>query len=290
MKTIGIFLAFACGLILVGLANISGLEPLVRAEQPQPEFGERNMAIRLTYGRGGSTRQEEIIAGEQVHLSLAFSSLGLTQNGKVDCKIDGVLLNPTGGTVFDIPARPLNGQSLLGGSNIGQFLSLPTSPNAIPGKYQFIFRVYDGQGTQRAKHSFFVLVQPHTTFGAANIGMFHDANGTCPAYGVFAVGENLNLGFALVGSDTTKNRLFVECKLNVADENGNVVSPEPIVSIIDKQLRNAEDKDAVDRGLSASFNLGLSRPGKFSLQLELKDNISNNTRVHRIPFVVVQSP
>lgn len=213
----------------------------------------------------------------------------MTPGGKVDCLIDGELADSTGRVAAQLPVRPVSGQPWMGGKGFVQCLSTPIPQNAAPGTYQLRVRARDARGTERSASLTF-FVQAGTTFGAANIRLFHDAEHASPAGGVFSAGAEATIAFSIVGCSAEAGRVDVESRLSAVDEDGKVVSVQPIETTLDRRVKDAAERSALGNGLPCEFRVGLNRPGKFRFRIELKDNAGKRSAVHEVPFVVVPSP
>jgi hypothetical protein len=291
MRTLRASLALVCGLLFTGLTVfIGGLESLEGTEPGSHASKEETMDVRLTYGPAGSTRCGELIAGEELNVTVSLAGVSLAPSGKIECAIDGELTSATGETVIDIPVSRISDKPWLGDASIVQHFSYVISANTAPGRYKLTLRVHDRRGIKQVERSLSLEILSHRTFGAANIGLFHDEKGTFPAAGVFAVGTNVNLKFLLVGCDTNEGKLSVENTVTVVNDKGNTVCPEPIVTILEKQLGDPADRVAVIKGLPARYQFGLTHAGKFWIKMKLRDKISNSFKVYDIPIVVVPSP
>ncbi len=293
MKMFSVVLSSVLGVAMIGLAGTGDRKPTesaAPADHRDSQTQAPNVAIRLTYGPGGSTRPPEVIAGEDLNVAINVQDLDAAPTGMVAVVIEADLVDPAGKVVSYVPASRREYTSWFGDRSIIAFLTMRIPANLAPGTYHVRVRARDARKVEQVAASAAVLVQPPTTFGAVNICLFADPNGRFPARGVFPVSGEPGVFFSVVGFDTTGDRVCVESKLSALDENGKSVSPRPTEITFDRRLTDPAERVRLDRGLPTSFYIGLTRPGRFRLRLEFKDCIGEQSAVYEIPIVVVPSP
>jgi hypothetical protein len=238
---------------------------------------------RVTYGTLGPTRTDsKFLPGDIYFLSFDIDNLK-KEDGRALYSMKMELLDSKGKAKFTSNSEDRETFDILGGNRIPGFAHAILGLDSDPGEYTLKLTVTDRLAKKNETLTRKFEVAPRG-FGLVRVNMTY--NGQLPAPPLVVVGQPLVLSFGIVGFErdkkTTQPR--VGLKMRVLDESGKPTLAKPISDEINK---NVEARTSV---LDAAFDMAPTRSGKFTVELEATDLLSNKTTKVTLPLTVADLP
>jgi len=270
--------AFVIALVLLGLSA-------------GPAAALEIKGIRSTYGPNGGVRPGNKLLPQDV-LSLAFQIEGLSieaNTGFVIYKVKLEVKDSKGKTIFKDENKQQQ-HLALGGPQVAERAQVVVGGQQPPGKYSVELTVTDlggkGKGKGGASKSFtydFEVLPP-------DFGLIH---AVLPS--VATTAYEATAYCQLVGMARDKKKIpDIELRMRVLDESGKPTLPKPFVSDLKQILPNpkggAPGFDVTKENvIPLPFPLVLTRPGRFTVEIEAYDRIAKKTSRVRFPLLVLET-
>ncbi len=235
--------------------------------------------LRATYGVMGPERQgNQILPGDMLVLAFDISGLEPGADGKVRYGIGLEMTDPAGKTRFrqeptPHPLKPSGSGSLPAVARLHAGLDQP------PGLYTIKITVADGVSNASRSVSRMYEVLPK---GFGLVELFASGKPDSPAIVPFQPGKPGVVRFAVVGfeRDPARHQPDLRVVMEVRDQDGRAALSEPTVGEV------KADMPEKALTLPVSFQLEISRPGKFTVSLKGEDRISRRTATLSFPLIV----
>lgn len=240
--------------------------------------------VRPTYGKLGSTRQStKVLPGDDLHVEFVVSGVAKGPDGRADISLSAELLDSDGEAVARVPAASAKNFLALGGNTFTSHMHFSLPLKFPEGKYKVKGVLTDvlGGGEIVAEQEFEVLPMD---FGVVRLRLASDAKGTSSLGGNLTVNQDVYVVARGVGFERKGKRIHVVGNMIVKDSAGKPTTPAPISVGIDQEVD--EDLEQLD----FNWSMVVNRPGKFTVQIEMRDEISGKKSIHELPLVVSQPP
>ena len=238
--------------------------------------------VRSTHGHLGPTRSEDKLApGDTLGLTFDVQGIMVDQDGKVHYSIGEEVTDKAGQTIFKQDPQKAEGTVSLGGNRIPAYAELRLGLNQAPGDFVLKVTVTD---TTSGKSQ--TLTRPFTVLpkglAVVNLRTTADQDGILPI-GAPVVGQPLWLSFGVVGfaRDKTTGQPSVQVESCVLDENG-----KPTCRMLSTTVDKGVPSTLV--GLPIQKLVSPNRPGQFTADLRVKDNLTGQTARLAFPFKVIE--
>jgi hypothetical protein len=238
--------------------------------------------VRPIYGPFGVSRptNSKVMLGDVYHLS--FDIVGLTvdpKSGGAQYTITWDVFDPKGKQIIPEKERVFEKGVVvgLGGDTVPDLLVVLLGVDQPVGKYKVVVTVEDKKSKAKAKLEQEVEVQK-TEFGLIHV--------QAPAMGL--VGQDYVAEFTLVGWGRDKKKMpKITVTTQVLDSAGKPTVANPGISDIPK------DMPAVDwpntEIVRMRMPVFLNRPGRYTIQIEARDELNNKTTKFSYPLNVIDA-
>jgi hypothetical protein len=225
-----------------------------------------------------------MVAGETLHLAVTVSGMGEKKDGQVDCIADGGVFDANGRCAAPLPDNHFRDAPSLGGAT-GTWSYCWSTERAIPpGNYEVRVNVRDKVRREKQTQSLPVRVSAPDQFAAINIGIFHGSSNETPATSHVPVGDQVCLKFSVVGFAMRDMMARTLVRLTILDQEGKAVTRQP--QVIDLSGEKERLNPALTfLGLPGEFSIRITRPGRFTLHLEIRDQVASKKTSYDIPIV-----
>lgn len=237
--------------------------------------------IRGTYGYLGATREKKGgLPGESVFFAFNVKNLTINKEGQADFTLFVEVLDPKGEVVFSQGPRNQLVKNYFGGNSVPCHALMMMPLDAEPGDYTLRVVVVDKASGKKASFSGKGKVLPRD-FGIIRVGTFGD--GKTPRAPVGGVGEILHVQFALLDAGRDKKGMTdVDVSMKILDEKKEPLKAKAQTHSL-KEAIPAEEKI-----IPMQFGLTLDRPGRFTLEITARDNVTGKTAQVNIPLRVLE--
>ena len=252
---------------------------------PAPSRAELKVVdIRPTYGRLGSTRSStRVLPGEDFHVAFVVSGISRGTDGRSEVSTSAELLDEAGEIVAQVPGSPGRVFLALGGNSLPRHVHFSLPLDFAPGKYKV-----RGVCTDVRTGDEVTVEQPFEVapleFGIVRLRLAGDAEGKTAVGGNLTVSQEVHVVGRGVGFARKGERIHVVGNLTIRDAGGKPVVPNPISFEIDQEVD--DDLDQLD----FRWTLPVNRAGKFSLLIEVRDEIAGKDASYEMPLVVSVPP
>jgi hypothetical protein len=233
--------------------------------------------VRAIYGPFGATRPtNEILPGDVVFLEFEITGLPVDpKHGMVEYGTKLVVIDPKGKEVLNKSDKKKLALGL-GGNVVPERAIFIFGTDFAAGTYKLVVTITDIATKQFKEQTQIVKVLP-PDFGFVHV--------SAPAVGL--LGQDFPVEYALVGfgTDKKKNPKMVVTS-RVLDENGKPTATEPLVSNIPEDLQPGQVVGEVVRLVSPVF---LNRPGRFTLEIVARDELSKKSAKFTYTFKVIDT-
>jgi hypothetical protein len=237
--------------------------------------------VRSTHGLLGVTRaNDKLLPGDSLFICFDIEGIKADDSGKVSYS-----------TAFEVGDRqgklllkrePQNRVAVipLGGNRVPGFVNINVGLDQPPGEYVLKVTVTDVSTKQSQTFSRDVEVLPKA-FGLVRLTTTVDPEGLVHTP-VLGEGQALYVNFTAVGfaRDADKHQPRVRVTMQVRDENDKPTMAKPL------EGKAGEGAPANGADIPMQFLLPLNRPGKFTVDLEATDEVSNTTTKLSFPITV----
>lgn len=252
-------------------------------DMPVHEAGTLSLInVRSTHGHLGPRRTEDKLApGDTLGVTFDVQGITVDADGKVRYSIGEEVTDKAGKTIFKQDAQKAEGTVSLGGSRIPAYAELRLPLTQAPGEYTLKVTATDlASGTSQT------LARPFTVLpkglAVVNLRTTADMDSLLPI-GALSVGQPLWLSFAIVGfaRDKATGQPNVQVEAFVTDADGKPTS-RGLATTIDKGV------PAALVGLPIQKLVSPNRPGQFTGEIRVKDNLTGQTAKLSFPFTVIE--
>jgi hypothetical protein len=251
-----------------------------------------NLAIknpRPTYGLLGQERKEkEVLIGDVFTLAFDIEGLQVKEDGSIQYSVGMDLIGPDGKSQFEQKPQDLDAVNSLGGSSVPAFAIVEIRTDTKPGNYTLKITVKDRLANTSKELSYPFKIAP-PTLGFVQCTLQYPDMTYRPAPPIAAPGQAYWVNFTAVGYELDKtkgNQPNFSVEMRVLDANGKPTITKTPSAVIDGT------KKPVDEGFKKmvplQFPLQLNRPGRYTIEMTIKDNVSNKTAKHTMDFQVVE--
>jgi hypothetical protein len=240
--------------------------------------------VRLTYGQLGPARPEaKVLPGDELTLAFTISGLTKDEEGQISIALGGELVDDEGKPVIKAPTKALKNPLVFGGTDIPGRLTF-ILPDTIPaGKYVVRGVLKDVLAGTEARTERAVEVLP-LRLGIVRMQLTSDEEGRSPTGGNLTVGETLNVPGRVVGFARQGKRINLAGNMQILDAAGKSTSPKPLSFLLDQEV----PEDVAQA--TFKFLASASRPGRFTVRIEVHDKVAGKTAIQELPIVIHAPP
>lgn len=245
--------------------------------------------VRPTAGLFGPTRKDadapKVLPGDVLFFSFDIENLKVLEDGRVRYGVGLVWTNKDGKEVYSEEPLALEIIPVLGGTRVPGFISAGTDPSTPPGEYTLTAVVLDRVAKVEKKVSRkFEILPPG--FGIVQLRLTYDLGAAnkapTPAPPVAVPGQQLFISCATPGFErdkatkqpnlTFKVRAFLDGKL--------LPGKEQVATV-----KNAQEDVKM---IPVAFPLVPTRPGKYTVEVEVNDEVSRKKATQTVDIQVVE--
>jgi hypothetical protein len=238
---------------------------------------------RATYGLLGSARPEsKIFPGDQFWVAFDIEGVKVDKNGKIQYSMGMEITDAKGKTHYKREPTDLDAWNSLGGTRLPACAHVDIGLDMPPGDYILKVTVTDRAAKlSRVLTRKFEVVKKD--FAIVQLNTTSDPDGRIPAPPVGVVGQNLWVNFGTVGFERDKTKQpKVKVEMSILDENNKPTVKEPFTGEVSSGVQ-----DDV-QGVPMQFLLALNRPGKFTVKLLARDEVSKKKTEVSFPVTVLE--
>jgi hypothetical protein len=238
--------------------------------------------VRSTYGvRGPERKDNRFLPGDQFILSFDIEGITIDENGKVQYSTMVEVFDSRDKLVFRQEPKPLEVTVALGGKQMPAQALISIGHEQPEGKYTANVTVTDRASKRSTKFSQKFEVLPKG-FGIARAILTSDPEGQVST-SIFGSGETVWVNFYVIGfgREGGKGQPKVTAELRVVDDKGKATLAKSFSGELGK------DVPANVQSVPVKFLLGLNRPGKFTLEVKLTDQITKKSAQLTLPINVL---
>jgi len=250
-----------------------------------------NLAIknpRPTYGILGQERKDKkVLVGDVFTLAYDIEGLQTKEDGTIQYSVGMELLDKAGKSQFKQEPQDLESVNSLGGTRATAFAVAEIRTDTKPGDYVMKVTVTDRLAKTTKELSYpFEVAAP--TLGFVQCCLAYPDDKYRPAPPVAAVGQTYWVNFAVVGFELNKKDMQpnFSVEMRVLDEKGQPTVAKPSTGGIDGSKNPVDER--YKKVLPFQFALQLNRPGRYTVELKVKDNVNNKTATQTMEFSVIE--
>ena len=239
--------------------------------------------IQASHGLMGPKREkDEVMLGDAYVLEWIIKGLKTDAGGKAYYTMSVEVKNSKGKVVFrEKPKDDEKKEHLLslGGDQVNAFYLVSFGTDSEPGKYTITITITDL--TSKMSDSFTRTVEVlKPGFGMVLTSLSFDANGLVPAAVTIQVGQTIQINTRVTGYavDEKKNPSFL-ASMRVLSGGKDVTKPHSVT--INRHF------DKTVKFMPLSFVLNMNRPGTFTIELKVADQIAKKVTTERFDITVV---
>jgi hypothetical protein len=238
--------------------------------------------VRATYGPLGIPRPDnKILPGDIYFLAYDIEGIKTDETGQAVYGMTLEVTDSKGKVHFkqgDKGQEKMPVTNLLGGTRIPGFAVIEVGLDFPAGEYTVKVVVTDLTTKKIADLSKKFEVLP-VSFGIVRLVTTYDVAGNVPAPMSGVVGQLMTIHFVVVGFErdkSTKPQPDILVEMRILDENGKPTLAKPISD----KVPNATFKEVPPmlRGIDFHPGMSLTRPGKFTVELKVTDNLSKSKK------------
>lgn len=243
--------------------------------------------IQPCYGPQGPVRQNRLyFPFDTIRYRARIIGLTLDDQRQPDLELVSELLDPQGAVVVSDTTRiktpPATDQQ--GGTRFDIAIPVPAEPPA--GEYTLRVTLNDHHAQRSAALLRKILIRP-TELAIVSLEFFRDPDGTQPGPAGAAVGEPFFLRLRGVGFDRSTGRLETSLTLQLRNAQGHELLNPPLHF----ELASADPhKVAESPFVSFAAELQADQAGQFTLELQLRDALTESTTSLQIPVSITAAP
>jgi hypothetical protein len=240
---------------------------------------------RMTYGVLGQERKDaNLLAGDVFVISFDIEGLTLKEDGRLRYSMGFELINnKTNKAEFTKDPQESEVTNALGGSRLPAFAISSIGLDTQPGQYTMKVTVNDLLAKEKSTATLsrtFQVVPPK--FGLVQLGLFSQSG--LPAPPTAIVGQAYVVSGAVVAFQLDKEMLpNLTFELRILDKAGKPTLPKAFTGEVNKGARQQDLKL-----MPFFFNLALTRPGEFTLELEATDKVGNKIAKQTLSLTVIE--
>lgn len=231
---------------------------------------------RLLYGLLGVERpNNKFLPGDYLYMTFDIEGVEIEAKTGLARYLIVFRVDDSRGKLLLKKETPTEVLPSLGGNRLPGVMDLTIDRKQPPGKYFIKLEIQDRVSKQSSEFNFDFEVLP---LGFGLVGV------SAPALGF--PGQTYGVSFTLVDTplDTTK-KPQVEVTMKVYDEARKEVM-KPVASVLPRDLP-AEIDLQKDNVVPMQFPVYLNRPGRFSVEVDINEKVTNQVRQLRIPLTVL---
>jgi hypothetical protein len=238
--------------------------------------------VRATHGPFGTPRTSpKMLPGDVYLINFDIINLAIDpKNGGVKYVLTLDVFDPKGKQIIPEKDRISKKGVVvgLGGNSVPETVHVLLGADQAPGKYKVVVTVEDGSGTKASNKFTQDLEVLQADFGFIHI--------LAPAMGF--VGQDYVAEFSLVGMQRDSKKVpKVTITSRVLDESGKPTTIDPNISKIPEDLP-ADIKWEKQELVRMASPILLNRAGRFTVQIEAKDELSKKTVKFSYPLTVME--
>lgn len=238
---------------------------------------------RSTYGHLGAPRPRAGVQGGDVfHFAFDVKGMSQDENGRVRYSLHMQVRDEKKQVVFNLGPRNATAINFLGGDTVPCAAHLEVPLDAAAGVHHLHVEIVDLASGRKAVFESQGNILPDD-FGLVRVGTFADAEGRIPMSPIGVVGETLNVNFSAVNfvRDKKSKQPDVSVSMRVLDDQGKQVSPP---------LTGRANQDIPDdfQIIPMQFGVTLNRVGRFTIEVNAKDEHSGKTTQVTLPIQVFE--
>lgn len=237
--------------------------------------------VRSTHGLLGPQRQNGTVTpGDILFVAFDIEGISVDDQGMVRYSTGLEVTDDSGKVIFTRTPEKSEAKMSLGGNRVPAYAQISVGLDTPPGEYGCKITVKDlltGK-SQSIRRTAKVVAKD---FALVRTAVSVDLDGEYPAI-VYGCGQGIwvrsnAVGFGRAGDSKQPHVTF---SLRVLDERGQ--------PIYDKPLTNTVKKDVPEKAptIPMAFPLSLNRPGKFTVELLAKDEVSGKKAKTSFPITV----
>jgi|GEM_PF-3774843 len=237
--------------------------------------------LRATYGVPGVARPDNLVSpGDVLFLAFDITGVKLDGDGKATYQIVTEIKNSKGETEYKHSSKPIHVLSLLGGDRITAFTQVDVGTKQVPGEYTVQVTVKEPTGDSASEKAVFTLTSPQFALVQVQTGIDAERKASTP---IFMVGQTAYLSGVLVGfkRDDAGNPK-VQLEVSITDEQGNATTKTPKTETLQTLPKQATS-------IPLQIPVVLNRPGKFTLQVKIVDQLADKAFNLKLPLSVSES-
>jgi hypothetical protein len=240
----------------------------------------------FTYGMLGAARNDnKYLPGDSLYLTFEIDNIKSDEQGRVAYSMGMELIDTKGKSWFKQDPRNLEAINSLGGSRLPAFAHVHIGLDQPPGAYTLRVTVNDLQAkTTATLDRKFEVLPPGFGIVRLQLSYIADPPQQMPAPPFAAAGQFLWVNFAVTGFQRDSKKVpNLRAELNVLDDKGQPVHAKPYFGLAGSEVNEAF------KVVPMQFVLALNRPGKFTVQLKVIDQVSMKQATMAVPIVVYPS-
>jgi len=245
---------------------------------------------RPTYGILGQERKDKkLLIGDVLTLAYDVEGLQTQEDGLVKYSISMELLDKAGKSQFKQEAQDYETVNSLGGNRVTAFAVVEIRTDTKPGDYVLKVTIKDRLANASRDLSYPFEVAP-ASLGFVQCTLAYPAGEYRAAPPIAAPGQAYWVNFAVVGFELDKKNsqpnLSVEMRIIDTADGKPTLAKTPRLDVDGAKSQIDERWKKV---LPLQFPLQLNRPGRFVIEMTVKDNISNKTAKQTLEFTVQET-
>jgi hypothetical protein len=240
--------------------------------------------VRPTYGILGAPRKDadalKLLPGDLLVLSFDIEGLKVADDGKVQYSIGMTLTDKAGKEWISRAPQAQEAINQFGGSRVPAFVASEIGLQVPPGDYTIKATVED-RATKQSKSLERKFEVVKAGFGVVRLMLSHDDRLQYPAAPLGVPGQRLMLHFLVVGFERdAKKAANLTVSMRVLENGKPVLKKEDVATF--------KDTDEKFQVVPISLPLSLNRPGKFTIELKVGDEIGKKSVTESFDLAVVE--
>lgn len=246
---------------------------------------------RLVYGMFGAERKDNhLLPGDALWLRFDIQGLKVSSSGGMVYSMELEIRDSKNKLIFRQEPRQMEWRNALGGgSRLPAFAQAQAGIQQAPGEYALTVTVTDlARGANKAKATVKQKFEiTDKDFGLVQQYVSVDAAGQVPVAWMGVRGQSLFLNYYATGFKTKAGRageqgvdVDLHAEMRILDESGKPTLEKPMTG----DIKHLDQPTAL---LPMLFRVDLSRAGKFTAEVTVKDNAGNKKSTLKFPITVV---
>lgn len=256
--------------------------PLLCALNATP--GQQDLSlthVRPTLGLLGPQRSSNTVTpGDILYLCFDIEGISVDDRGSVHYSTALEVSDASGKVLFKRTPEKSEAKMSLGGNRVPAYAQISVGLDTPPGEYHCKITVKDLQSgkSQSLTRTAKVVAK---NFALVRTSVSVDLDGAYPIV-VLGCGQGIWVRCSAVGfaRDNASKQPHIVFTLRVLDERGEPIQDKPVTNTVKKDV--SEKAPAIPMG----FPLSLNRPGKFTVELAARDELSGKKVKTTFPITV----